>query len=384
MAASGYLAIFGHEEVRQRLARAARAGRLPQSLLLHGPRGVGKQRLALWIAAALNCRDSDARPCGSCHACRLSARLEHPDIHWFFPMPRPKRAAGAQQLQQKLEDQRADALEQRRANPLYVEEEEGATGIYVGAVKTMRGLAQKAPAMGPAKVLIIGRAEALIPQLGSPEAANALLKLLEEPPADTTLILTCDVPGALLPTIRSRVQAVRVAPLAEARVAEFLSAHTDSDPGEARRLAARCTGSIGRALELRDEEQEILRQSASDLVRALLDGRHAVCLAAAHRFRSFGARGAFGRLLAEARTQLRDLMALAAGAVPADPETTRTLAAARAPDLARVVRLLEAVDEARALADRNVNPQLIVANLARLGGSPLGEAAIPTAGPGRR
>ncbi|NIQ52964.1 MAG: DNA polymerase III subunit delta', partial [Gammaproteobacteria bacterium] len=57
-----------------------------------------------------------------------------------------------------------------------------------------RSLASSAPAMGPRKILIIGRAEALVSQAGSPEAANALLKLLEEPPADTTVILTSDVP----------------------------------------------------------------------------------------------------------------------------------------------------------------------------------------------
>ncbi|MGD2218057.1 MAG: hypothetical protein PVJ64_14970, partial [Gemmatimonadales bacterium] len=227
--------------------------------------------------------------------------------------------------------------------------------------------AQKSPAMGPAKVLIIGRAEALTPGLGSPEAANALLKLLEEPPADTTLILTSDVPGALLPTVRSRVQAVRIAPLPEERIATFLATQADIPQPEARRLASRSSGSIGRALELLSEDRENLRQNAGGLVKALLDGRPAAQLAAAHRFRAFGARGAFGRLLGEVRSQLRDLLAASAGASASDPETVATLAASSPPDLARIVRLLDAVDEARALADRNVNPQLIVANLMRLG-----------------
>lgn len=382
MAEPGYLAVFGHEEIRERFARAAGLGRLPQSLLLHGPRGVGKQRLALWIAAALNCSDESARPCGTCRSCRLSARLEHPDINWFFPLPRPKRATGAKQLRQKLEDLRIAALEERRANPLYVDEEEGATGIYVGAVHTMRRLAHKSPAMGPAKVLIVGRAEALTPGLGSPEAANALLKLLEEPPADTTLILTSDVPGALLPTVRSRVQAVRIAPLPDERIVAFLSTHADMSEAEARRLANRSGGSIGRALELRHEEQENLRESAAELVQALLDGRPAAQLAAAHRFRSFGARGAFGRLLGETRGLLRDLMAISAGAAASDPEAVAALAGSPPPDLTRIVRLLDAVDEARDLADRNVNPQLIVANLTRLGAGRLAASSAPPTPPG--
>jgi DNA polymerase-3 subunit delta' len=312
----------------------------------------------------------------------LSARLEHPDINWFFPLPRPKRAAGAKQLRQKLEYLRADALEERRANLLYLDEEEGATGIYVGAVHTMRSLAQSSPAMGPAKVLIIGRAEALTPQLGSPEAANALLKLLEEPPADTTLILTSDVPGALLPTVRSRVQAMRIAPLPDERIASFLATRADIEEAEARRLASRSGGSIGRALELRDQEQENLRESAGALVRALLDGRPSAQLAAAHRFRSFGARGAFGRLLGEARSMLRDLLAVTAGAAASDPEGVATLAGDPPADLTRIIQLLDALDEARELAERNVNPQLIVANLTRLGsGRPAG-SFTPRAGHG--
>lgn len=379
MAEPGYLAVSGHQEIRERFARAAALGRLPQSLLLHGPRGVGKQRLALWTAAALNCSDANDRPCSTCRSCRLSARLEHPDIHWFFPLPRPKRASGAGQLRKKLEDLRAAALEERRANLLYFEEEEGATGIYVAAVHTMRELAQKSPAMGPAKVLIIGRAEALTPGLGSPEAANALLKLLEEPPADTTLILTSDVPGALLPTIRSRVQAVRIAPLPDERIARFLAANADIPDAEARRLAGRSGGSIGRALELRDEEQENLRENAGRLVQALLDGRPAAQLAAAHRFRSFGARGAFGRLLGEVQTILRDILADAAGATPSDPQAVAGLVSSSRPQLAHVVRLLDAVDEGRDLADRNVNPQLIIANLTRLtiGGLKLAPGSAP-------
>jgi DNA polymerase-3 subunit delta' len=379
----GYLTVIGHEDIRLRLSRAAELSRLPQSLLLYGPRGVGKQRLALWTAAMLNCTGGSPRPCGACRACRLAARLEHPDIHWFFPLPRPKRVSSADQLEQKLEDYRAELLEERRTNRLYHEEEEGATGIYVAAVRTMRRLAYKAPAMGPVKVLLIGQAEALVPQLGNPEAANALLKLLEEPPADTTLILTSDVPGALLPTIRSRVQAVRVHPLPMRQVAEFLTSELDATAAEARRLASLSSGSIGRALQLLDEARENLQEGGVTLVRALLDGSPAARLAAAHAYRSFGARGAFGRALSETRSLLRDLLAVAAGAdsAAADPELVASLAGGTASSPEQIISALAAVDEARELADRNVNPQLIVVNLlcrASLtpGTAPIGSSAL--------
>lgn len=369
MADSDYLVIFGHEEIRLRLARAAEQGRLPQSLLLYGPRGVGKQRLGLWTAAALNCRGVSPRPCGKCHSCRLAGQLLHPDIHWFFPMPRPKRASGPDQLRQKLEDQRAAVLTERRTNRLYLSEEEGPTGIYVGAVHTMRATAQRSPAMGPFKVLVIGRAEALTPQLGNPEAANALLKLLEEPPQDTSLILTCEVPGALLPTIRSRLQAVRVAPLSTDRVAAFLVDEAGMPPAEAHRLAITSGGSIGRALELRDEDGGTHGESAIELARASLAGDHAGTLSAAHRYRPSGARGSFNRALGEARGLLRDLLATAVGAeiAPARSKDVTALARGLPTDPASIIGALAALGEAKDLAERNVNPQLIVANLGRLG-----------------
>jgi DNA polymerase-3 subunit delta' len=360
-----YLDVFGHEEIRERFSRAVESGRLPQSLLLYGPHGVGKQRLALWTAAALNCRSEEKRPCGTCHSCRLASHLAHPDIHWFFRLPRPKGASSPEKLQQKLEDLRASALQDRRENSLYVEEEEGPTGIYVAAVHTMRRLAQKSPAMGPAKVLVIGQAEAMTPQLGNLEAANALLKLLEEPPEDTTLILTSDVPGALLPTIRSRVQAVRVAPLATEVAAKFLGVNLDLPESEASRLAAMADGSIGRALELQDDDREDRRKKAITFAQALLDDKLSSRLVVAHGFRSFGARGAFESLIREARALLRDLLAASAGAENAasDPEAVGKLQGKQPPNPHRIVQALDALDRAQELAERNVNPQLIVANL---------------------
>ena len=98
------------------------------------------------------------------------------------------------------------------ANGLY-ERPDGSMGIYVYVTRLLVQLARKSPAMARRKVFVIGDAERMVPQAANPEAANALLKLLEEPPADTTFILTSSEPGALLPTIRSRVVSVRVAPL---------------------------------------------------------------------------------------------------------------------------------------------------------------------------
>ncbi len=121
-----------------------------------------------------------------------------------------------------------------------------------------------------------------------------------------------------------------------------------------------------RALELRDDDRSAIRRDALAVTRALLSDRLENRLAAAHGFRPFGARGAFTQVLAEARTLLRDLLAASAGAehAVADPEAVSRLRPRRgAPDTRRILAALTAIDEAEALAERNVNPQLIVANL---------------------
>ena len=67
--------LYGHDAVRDRLSQAVRAGRLPQAILLHGPRGVGKQRLGLWLGQLILCEKDGREPCGTCQACRMAQNL---------------------------------------------------------------------------------------------------------------------------------------------------------------------------------------------------------------------------------------------------------------------------------------------------------------------
>src|SRR5947209_17077551 len=212
--------LHGHERLRERFAEAIARGSLPSSMLLHGQRGIGKQRLALWLGQALLCTGAHPRPCGHCSQCRFTRELAHPDLQWVFPRPRLKDSDPS------LEDVRydyAEAIAERvSAHGLYAPPS-GSEGIYVATVRAVVRAAAMSPALASRKVFVIGDAERMVSQEGSDQAANAFLKLLEEPPADTTLILTSSEPGALLPTIRSRVISIRVAPLAERAVREFIA-----------------------------------------------------------------------------------------------------------------------------------------------------------------
>lgn len=362
--------VQGHDDVRSALLRAFQSGELATSLLVHGPPGVGKQRVALWLGQLLLCaRPTTEGPCGECQPCRMVLRLEHPDLHWFFPLVRPK-GASADRLQDALEDARAAEIETRRTNPLRAPTLGELTGIFLAQVQTMRRLVTARPAMGSRKVFVIGQAERLVPQESSPEAANALLKILEEPPADTTIILTASDPEALLPTIRSRTLGVRLRALPEEDVAAFLERHAGVGPVEARTRARIAEGSIGHALGYgADGSLEELRQQARELLAAALDSDEAARLQAAHRQSPAGARGAFSDLLEQLARWIRDLAAVASGAdeLVINVDALEWLRARAGSDIAgaRAAEAISAVEMAMDLAQGNVNPQLVLADLLR-------------------
>ncbi len=368
-------ALAGHDEARARVAGALLRGTLPASLLIHGPVGVGKQRFALWVAQMALCeRPEGAGPCGACRSCALAVSLQHPDLHWFFPLPRPKGASGPDRLAEALEDARGAALAEIRSAPLRPSWRTEPMGLYLAAVRTLRRMASRRPSMSPRQVFIVGDADALISQEGSEQAANALLKLLEEPPEGAVFILTSSQPSQLLPTIRSRTVPLFLAPLGIGAVEGFLTDVAGASPDDAGRAAALSLGSIGRALGfLPDGDDpgplESLRQDALELLRASLAGGPASAWRAGLHQPPAGARGLLD-LLSFLEEWIRDLAAAAAGhtssLVAAEAsEGLRKLVRDRGIPAARIARALPVVDEARVLATGNVNPQLLVAGMVR-------------------
>jgi DNA polymerase-3 subunit delta' len=369
------LPLRGHVEMRAALGRAVRDGELPQSLLLHGPEGIGKERFGLWLAQLLVCESpAETEPCGECLGCRLTGRLEHPDVHWFFPLPRPE-AAGPDRLREKLEEARAAELQARRADPFHLPAHDRAPAYFLAAIRTLQERAASRPAMGSRKVFVVGDAEAMVPQESSPEAANAFLKLLEEPPTDTTLILTSSTPGALLPTIRSRLLPVRLLPLSTGEVRDFLAHDPGVPEGEAEKIATLARGAIGRALRLIPSKEgpgvlEKRRQAGRALLLAAVADSPAARLAAAYAEAPAGGRGEFLEGLEALALWLRDLLAVASGAPgevvnAADGEMLSQLGQKRGIHPLGAGRALERVYAAMELAAGNVNPQLILADLLR-------------------
>ncbi len=243
-------------------------------------------------------------------------------------------------------------------------EDEEVTGIYLAAVDEIRAQAARRPAMGSSMVFVVAEADRMVPQSANPEAANAFLKLLEEPPGYAYVILTSSRPSALLPTIRSRVTSLRVTPLSERDVADYLVESRGVDREAAVKVARRAQGSIGYALALLSGHGSEAREGADRLLRAAVHGGEGDRLRVALAFTARGARSLLVDVLDALEERLRDLLCVASGAreralAPADLD--RVLR--DPPEPARVEGALGIVERAREAAHRNVNPQATVAIL---------------------
>ena len=347
--------LFGHTELRARLTDAAKRGTLPASLLLQGPRGVGKQRLALWLAQLLLCESGKSGPCGACQHCRFATELTHPDLHWYFPRPRQKDS------DPDLDDVRADyaeaVAERAHAAGLYAPPS-GSEGIYVATVRAIVQQAVMSPAIAKRKVFVIGDAERMVPQEGTEQAANAFLKLLEEPPANTTIVLTSSEPGALLPTIRSRVVAIRVPPVSQADVREFLlnpavADRLEDDDSLPTGIAERVVfagGAPGRLFAGAMWTQAI--ENARRLLDSVSHKKASARYEAAWTQSTTKARGSFADTLDALTIALHDR---ARSAVRRGAERTAVAES----------RAVEAIEVAKERVASNVSPQLITVNLLR-------------------
>jgi DNA polymerase-3 subunit delta' len=340
--------LVGHADARHDALRAIALGSLPQVVLVTGAGGVGKQRFALWLAQRLMCSGPVGEPCGRCGGCLRVQGLAHPDVHWFVPVPRPKAGEAEKQIEETAE-LLATVITERRTQPLWTAPD-GMASHGIASARLIQRRASLTAAEGGWRVFIIGRAERLVPQESSPEAANALLKLLEEPPARTLFVLTTAEPGLVLPTIRSRAVPLRLGRVTDSELRSFLQAQKPELANDAIVQAAR--GAIGVALQSGDETASKARKAAQEFLAAVGDGPLA-STERALRQAPWQARGDFTAMLdalAEA------LAAQARGALTGTGRSYGNPAA----KLAGVERVLQAREQAQG----NVNPQLLLAVLA--------------------
>lgn len=249
------------------LRRAIERGRVAHAYLFHGPDGVGKKAAALAFARALQCEEAGPDSCGACTACRKVERMVHPDVHVILPQPRGADAEEVGERLQLLGKNPYATVDFMRRPALDDPEKTSNKQVWIHVDRIRSELQAKVryrPLEGAYTFALLVDADRM-----NPEAANAFLKLLEEPGPEVVLVLTTSKLDVLLPTILSRCQHVRFDPLSSKAIEEALVARQDSSSQQAVTLGRMADGSYARALELAQRESlQAQRQLALDFIRS--------------------------------------------------------------------------------------------------------------------
>ena len=248
---------IGHHDIQERILNSIKNNRMPHAFLFYGNEGSGKEAFAIEIARLLNCEKGPQVICGKCSQCIKIAKLEHPDIKFIFPIPSSGNV--------KPEDI-AEMLREKAANP-YRRISFGSKNTFI-SIDTIRELKYEAKFKlyeGKKKVFIISEADEM-----RPEAANALLKILEEPPDNLMLILISSRIHRILPTIRSRSQLVHFPALEGDEILKIIRRYTPEPPDHLAMIIRLALGNIKLAFDFIEDDVLQKRDQAIDFLRAVV------------------------------------------------------------------------------------------------------------------
>ncbi len=258
---------LGLDDARAFLSRALSSGKFPHGLLIHGPQGMGQNALALDIADLLLCEDGTRRPCGQCPGCLGRRRGNLDNLHFVLPLLEKSDSGDSRSLTQAQVDELTEGIASLSADPYGFAPAEKAV-IRIAQVGDLQGKIGYALPGGRPKVAIMIKAESM-----DAPVANALLKTLEEPPADTYFLIACEDRGALLPTIVSRCTQLPLFPMTPAalRAAAADRATAWDMPSIPERLLPFAEGSPGVLLALHRNGGDALAAEAGRFFAVALD-----------------------------------------------------------------------------------------------------------------
>lgn len=251
--------IIGHDDLKQHLVRAVQQNHLAHAQLFDGPTGSANLALALALATYVNCEDPqgtgtpEADACGRCASCIKMNKLVHPDLHLVFPVA--NMGSKAKTSEAFLTDWRQMVLQSPyRTLPEWLEQTGADNKQGNISAEEARSIIQKLALKayeGRYKIMLIW-----LPELMNVASANALLKVLEEPPERTLFLLVTNQPDKLLITILSRTQRVAVRAFTDDEVALYLRQAQNLDEIRARQAAFLANGDMAAALQLLRTEPE--------------------------------------------------------------------------------------------------------------------------------
>lgn len=260
--------IIGQQEIKQRLTGAARKGIVPHSQLFYEPGGTGVFPLALAYARYLNCANpSDTDSCGRCHSCAKFNELAHPDLHFVFPIVLKK------ELKKEVCDDYLPEWRTFLKKQVYFGMNEWQEAMDTGNSQALIYSKESDEITRKLNRKIYEAAYRILlvwfPEKMHPTCANKLLKMIEEPPANTAILMVSEEPDRVLGTIRSRTQRINGRSIGQDDLARALINREMLEPAMAREIAHLSGGSYLKALELisTNEENEFYLEQFKEMMR---------------------------------------------------------------------------------------------------------------------
>lgn len=232
--------VLGNSQTKKILKKSLQRNRIPNSLLFFGPEGVGKRDIAMVLAKAMNCLKNKDDACEVCASCRAIENGNFPDVMVISP----------------------------EKNVLKIEQ-----------MRAMKKTAYLKPMVGRKRVFVIDQAEKM-----NEESANSVLKILEEPPSFTHIILITHNPYLILPTIKSRCQDLSFSQISKQDIEKVL-VERGQDEEKARIISLLVRGNLKQAMNLDWNEVQPLREKAWQLFNVMLRGRGASSFVKEYAFR---------------------------------------------------------------------------------------------------
>ncbi|MBN1894022.1 hypothetical protein JW906_05985 [bacterium] len=300
--------VFGQDKMKAFFLSAIRQERLAHAYLFFGQAGVGKDAMAVGLGLALNCEDAEKEGCGGCPACRRILRLEHPAFRFMLPVPARPKAMKIERYQEIIRERYLARVDNPYLPVSFSPEISTLPVIGIDQIRQLKQETRLRIAKG-ARVIVLSHAEEM-----TVSAANSLLKLLEEPPFGTYLVLTTENPSRILPTILSRCQMLRFPPLDEETVCRALETRWGMETQKAKLLSRLSGGSIQKALDFLDSEFEDRREAAFRFLEACCRGRRLQVFTETDHLLNRWDKNGFLTWLVILQGLLRDLMHLDAAA----------------------------------------------------------------------
>lgn len=253
--------IPGQAVPKKILLNSYNRSRIASTYLFYGKDGIGKWPVAIWLAALLNCeniiRDENGAArdaCGGCRNCRQILNNSFPELHYALPLPPHKNES-------EFVDLTLEFLQTKQEEPFALIQSSRQLSIPIKTAREIKRKTSIRPEKGLTRVVIFYGMERMLPA-----SADSLLKLIEEPPPETVIILTARDPESLLPTIQSRAQKIFFKRLSVEGIAGYLESKYDIDSRRAQLLAQLSDGSIGQAISMLNEEEENSARQVSFLM----------------------------------------------------------------------------------------------------------------------